>query len=326
MDKVAVQNVDKPVMLGVDLGGTKVNVGLVDRGGRVLFSHKSLIHASKKPEKVLVDVHRAIDSCCSRAGQEAEAVGVGVAGQVDQRGFVRGSQNLGWQNVPIKRKLEKMVGLPVAVTNDVNAATLGEWRYGSGRGVDDLAVLFVGTGIGGGIITGGKLLTGCSNSGGELGHITVVYDGRQCHCPNRGCLEAYAGGWAIAELAQQAVRAAPKRGQRLVSLAGTVEEITAATVCRAYREGDMLAQRLVEETGRYLAAGVVSIVNAFNPCVMVLGGGVIEGIPELIQTVSDVVPAMALEASVEEPKIVKASLGADAGVIGAAVLAQDLLK
>ena len=326
MDKVAVQNVDKPVMLGVDLGGTKVNVGLVDRGGRVLFSHKSLIHASKKPEKVLVDVHRAIDSCCSRAGQEAEAVGVGVAGQVDQRGVVRGSQNLGWQNVPIKRKLEKMVGLPVAVTNDVNAATLGEWRYGSGRGVDDLAVLFVGTGIGGGIITGGKLLTGCSNSGGELGHITVVYDGRQCHCPNRGCLEAYAGGWAIAELAQQAVRAAPKRGQRLVSLAGTVEEITAATVCRAYREGDMLAQRLVEETGRYLAAGVVSIVNAFNPCVMVLGGGVIEGIPELIQTVSDVVPAMALEASVEELKIVKASLGSDAGVIGAAVLAQDLLK
>lgn len=326
MDKVAVQNVDKPVMLGVDLGGTKVNVGLVDRGGRVLFSHKSLIHASKKPEKVLVDVHRAIDSCCSRAGQEAEAVGVGVAGQVDQRGVVRGSQNLGWQNVPIKRKLEKMVGLPVAVTNDVNAATLGEWRYGSGRGVDDLAVLFVGTGIGGGIITGGKLLTGCSNSGGELGHITIVYDGRQCHCPNRGCLEAYAGGWAIAELAQQAVRAAPKRGQRLVSLAGTVEEITAATVCRAYREGDMLAQRLVEETGRYLAAGVVSIVNAFNPCVMVLGGGVIEGIPELIQTVSDVVPAMALEASVEELKIVKASLGSDAGVIGAAVLAQDLLK
>jgi glucokinase len=322
---MAVQKMDKPVTLGVDLGGTKVNVGLVDVAGRVLFAHKSMIHASKEPERVIADIQTAIDRCRSRTGQEVEAVGVGVAAQVDQRGVVRGSQNLGWRNVPLKQKLERGLGLPVAVTNDVNAATLGEWRYGSGRGVDDLAVLFVGTGVGGGVITGGKLLSGCSNSGGELGHITVVYDGRKCHCPNRGCLEAYVGGWAIAERAQEAVRAAPKEGQRLVSLAGSVEKVTAATVSRAYREGDLLARRLVEETGRYLAAGVVSIVNAFNPCVMVLGGGVIEGIPELIRIVEDVVPAMALEASVEELKIVKASLGADAGVIGAAVLAQDLV-
>jgi glucokinase len=212
------------------------------------------------------------------------------------------------------------------VTNDVNAATLGEWRYGAGRGVDDLAVLFVGTGVGGGVITGGKLLSGCSNSGGELGHITVVYDGRKCHCPNRGCLEAYVGGWAIAERAQQAVRTAAKKGQRLASLAGSVEKVTAATVSQAYREGDLLARGLVEETGRYLAAGVVSIVNVFNPCVLILGGGVVEGIPELIQMVKDIVPTMALEASVGELKIVKAALGADAGVIGAAALAQDLVK
>jgi glucokinase len=322
---MAVQRMDKQVTLGVDLGGTKVNVGLVDRSGRVLFAHKSMIHASKEPERVIADLLAAMERCRSRTEQEVEAVGIGVAAQVDQKGVVRGSQNLGWRKVPLKKRLEKEIGLPVAVTNDVNAATLGEWRYGSGRGVDDLAVLFVGTGVGGGVITGGKLLSGCSNSGGELGHITVVYDGRKCHCPNRGCLEAYVGGWAIAERAQQAVRAAPREGQRLVSLAGSVEGVTAATVSGAYREGDLLARRLVEETGRYLAAGVVSIVNVFNPCVLVLGGGVVEGIPELIQIVKDVVPAMALEASVGELKIVKASLGADAGVIGAAALAQDLV-
>jgi glucokinase len=322
---MAVQKMDKPLTLGVDLGGTKVNVGLVDAAGRLLSAHKSLIHPEKEPERVIADILSGVEVCLSKTGLEAEALGIGVAAQVDLKGVVHGSPNLGWQNFPLKKKLEKQLGLPVAVTNDVRAATWGEWQYGSGRGVDDLAVLFVGTGVGGGIITGGNLLAGCSNSGGELGHITIVYDGRKCRCPNRGCLEAYAGGWAIAERAQEAVRTAPKKGQHLLSLAGSVEKITAATVSQAYREGDLLARRLVEDTGRYLAAGVVSIVNAFNPCVLVLGGGVIEGIPELIQMVKEFTRSRALEAAVERLEIVKAELGGDAGVIGAAALAQDLV-
>ncbi len=311
--------------LGVDLGGTKVNVGLVDADGCLLSSQKSMIHASKEPEMVLADISTGIEACLSKSGKEAKALGIGVAAQVDRRGVVRGSPNLGWRNVPLKKKLEKQVGLPVFVTNDVNAATWGEWRYGAGRGVDDLAVLFVGTGVGGGVITGGKLLTGCNNSGGELGHITLVYDGRKCHCPNKGCLEAYVGGWAIAERAQEAIKSLSTEGRRLLTLAGGIKQVTAVTVSQAYREGDLLARLLVEETGRYLAAGVVSIVNAFNPCVLALGGGVIEGIPKLIQIVKDTIPTMALEASVEELKIVKAELGGDAGVIGAAALAQELV-
>jgi glucokinase len=314
----------KSLTLGVDLGGTKLNVGLVDSDGRLLHAHKSMIHASKEPEMVLTDISTGIEACLSKTDKEAKALGIGVAAQVDRRGVVRGSPNLGWRNVPLKKKLEKQVGLPVFVTNDVNAATWGEWRYGAGRGVDDLAVLFVGTGVGGGVITGGKLLTGCSNSGGELGHITLVSDGRKCHCPNRGCLEAYVGGWAIAERAQEAIKSLSTEGRRLLTLAGGIKQVTAVTVSQAYSEGDLLARLLVEETGRYLAAGVVSIVNAFNPCVLALGGGVIEGIPELIQIVKNIVPTMALEASVEELNIVKAALGGDAGVIGAAALAQDL--
>jgi glucokinase len=316
----------KHLTVGVDIGGSKINVGLVDHNGRILAAHKTNFIASKKPDEIIADIQTGVNMCLNNAGEEAEALGIGVAAQVDRKGVVLGSQNLGWKNVPLKKKLEKQFGLPVAVTNDVNAATLGEWRFGSGKGVDDLAVLFVGTGVGGGVITGGKLLAGCTNSGGELGHITIVCEGRKCHCPNRGCLEAYVGGWAIAERAQEAVRTSPKDGQRLVSLAGSVEKVTAATVSQAYREGDLLAQRLVEETGHYLVAGVVSIVNAFNPCVLVLGGGVIEGIPELIQIVKESVQRRALEAAVEGLKIVKTALGGDAGVIGAAALAQDLLK
>ena len=321
---MVVQKKMESLALGVDIGGTKVNVGLADAAGFLLNSHKAMID-SKEPETVLAHVAEGIEACLSKSGKEAKALGVGVAGQVDRDGVVRGSPNLGWRNVRLRQRLERQFGLPVAVANDVNAATWGEWRFGAGRGVDDLVVLFVGTGVGGGVISGGKLLTGCTNSGGELGHITIVSDGRKCHCPNKGCLEAYVGGWAIAERAQEMIRTLSLEGRRLLAVAGSVSQVTAVTVSQAFREGDLLARLLVEETGRYLAAGVVSIVNAFNPCVVALGGGVIDGIPELVHIVKNSVPALALEASVEELKIVKASLGSDAAVIGAAALAQDLV-
>jgi glucokinase len=326
VEKMVAQKMDKPLTLGVDLGGTKVNVGLVDAAGRLLFSHKSLIHASKEPEMVIDDISAGVDLCLSKTGLKADALGIGVAAQVNTAGIVYGSPNLGWRNVPLKKMLEKKLGLPVLVTNDVRAATVGEWRYGAGKGVDDLAVIFVGTGVGGGVISGGKIVSGCSNTAGELGHITIVFDGRKCRCPNKGCLEAYVGGWAIAERAQETITTLSNEGRRLLALAGTVNQVTAVTVSEAYRGGDLLARLLVKETGRYLAAGVVSVVNAFNPCMVILGGGVIEGIPELVQIVKDVVPTMALGAGVEKLRITKAGLGADAGAIGAAVLAQELVQ
>ena len=310
------------VTLGVDLGGSKINVGVVDDVGNLLFTYKFLVDASKEPERVIADISTGVDVCLSKTGLEVEALGIGVAAQVDREGVVQGSPNLGWRNVPLRKKLEERLGLPVFMTNDVRAATWGEWRFGAGQGVEDLAVIFVGTGIGGGIVSGGNVLSGCSNSCGELGHITIVCGGRKCRCPNRGCLEAYAGGWAIAERAKEAIQANIEEGQRLLMLAGNIEKVTAVTVSTAYHEGDLLAKRLVEETGRYLAAGVVSVVNAFNPCMVILGGGVVEGIPELIQMVKATVPSMALEAAVDKLQIVKAALGGEAAVIGAAALAQ----
>jgi len=250
-----------------------------------------------------------------------------VAGQVDKvSGTVRFSPNLGWRNVPLQARLEEALGLPVVVNNDVRAATWGEWRHGAGQGVNDLVCLFVGTGIGGGIVSNGCLLEGCYNSAGELGHITIVASGRHCRCPNQGCLEAYAGGWAIAERAQEAVRADLKAGQTLVTLAGGIQHISAATVSRAYTDGDSLARRLVEETAQYLAAGVVGIVNAFNPCLLILGGGVIQGLPEYVPLIERSVRANALETAVEQLRIVTAALGNKAGVIGAAALARSKIE
>lgn len=319
----AVKTPEQSLTIGVDLGGTKVKTAVVDSDGRITSAFKHPTNPQKGSEAVIRDILACVDKCLSQ-NKSVEALGIGVAGQVDKNGVVQYSPNLQWRGVPLRTRLEKELGLPVFVTNDVRAATIGEWRFGSGRNVEDLAVIFIGTGIGGGAVIGGNIVSGCSNTGGELGHITIVVGGRRCHCPNEGCLEAYAGGWAIAERAQEAVKSNPRLGRHLTSLAHGIENITAETVSHAYHEGDELACRIIEETGGFLAAGAVSIINSFNPCMLIFGGGVIEGLPELITAVDGIVRQRALEAAVEELKIVKAALGSDAGVIGVAALAKGL--
>ena len=158
---MVVRKMVKPLTIGVDIGGTKLNVALVDGTGHTLCTHKSLIQPGKDPDRVIADILAAIRRFRNITDQKAIALGIGVAAQVDLKGVVQTSPNLGWYNFPLKEKMEKRLGLPVVVTNDANAATWGEWRYGSGRGVDDFVLLFLGTGVGGGIITGGKLLSGC---------------------------------------------------------------------------------------------------------------------------------------------------------------------
>jgi glucokinase len=312
----------KTLTIGVDLGGTKVEIALIDGDGSYLFSKRFLTHPERGPEGILTDIKVAVKSSNNETGLEAQALGIGAAGQVDSEGVIRAAPNLPFKNEPIQKRLEAELGIPVVVTNDVRAATYGEWKYGSGKEENNLVVVFVGTGIGGGVICDGRLLGGCTNTFGELGHITLVADGRTCRCPNNGCIEAYAGGWAIAERAQEAVAKDPIGGEMLVSLAGGVKKITAETVSTAYSGGDQMARRIVEETGEYLGAGIVGIVNAFNPCLLVLGGGVIEGIPDLIAMVEAIVREKALKPNLDRLSVVKARLGGKAGVVGAAALAR----
>ena len=320
------QKKESPFTLGVDLGGTKVEAALVDTAGIILSCHRHPTHPEKEASQIIEDIVTCVDQCLNKGEKDAQALGIGVAGQVDLSGVVRSSPNLGWRNVPLRGLLEDRVKLPVSVANDVRAASWGEWRLGAGKGIDDLIVIFIGTGIGGGVVSGGLMLEGCTNTAGEIGHTTLFAEGRSCHCPNRGCLEAYAGGWAIAERAQEAVQSDPVAGKSLVSLAGSIEKITAATVSRAYREGDLLAFQLVKETIQYLGSSLVSVVNAFNPCVLVMGGGVVEGLPEIVEDVETIVKKRALKPAAEKVKVVKAALGNKAGIIGAAILARELLK
>jgi glucokinase len=317
---------ERCLTLGVDLGGTKVKTALVDARGRIVAVDTHPTRPERGSDGVIADILACVDGCLGKARRDAAALGIGVAGQVDVHGVVRYAPNLRWRNVPLRERLEANLALPVVVVNDVRAATIGEWRFGSGRNVDDLVVLFIGTGIGGGVVSGGRLLEGCSNAGGELGHVTVTVNGRKCHCPNRGCLEAYVGGWAIAERAQEAVRADPAMGTPLSTLAGGVDQITAFSVSQAYRGGDALARRLVDETARYLAAGIVGLVNAFNPCLLVLGGGVIAGVPDLVPRVEALTRQRALPAAAEPLQFAVAALGSEAPVIGAATAAQRLAE
>jgi glucokinase len=325
--------ISETITIGVDLGGTKVETGLVNHEGKVLTSIRLSTDIKRGPDAIIADIVASVKDCLVNqkelvgAGlKPALALGVGVAGQLDKsEGIVRFAPNLDWQDVPLKSLLEKALGIPVVVTNDVRAAAFGEWKHGAGKGAEDLVAIFIGTGIGGGIISGGRIVEGETFTAGELGHTTLVAEGRKCHCPNRGCLEAYSSGWAIAERAREAVQEDTSGGAALTTLAGSPAGITSAHVSEAFHKGDPLAARLIEETGNYFASGVVGIVNALNPGILVLGGGVIEGLPELIQIVQDTVPKRALTVAVEKLKIVKAQLGNKAGSIGAAALAREIL-
>jgi glucokinase len=319
---------ENALTFGVDIGGTKVDTALIDSNGKIVASRYLLLRTEAGPDQVISRIIAAAHECRQESGTAPAGMGVGVAGQIDKvSGIVRCSPNLpGWQDVPLRDRLQGALGIPVVIDNDVRMITRGEWTHGAGKGINDLVCLFVGTGVGGGIVNGGRLVEGCRNTAGELGHTTIVVNGRQCHCPNQGCLEAYAGGWAIAERAREAVSANPERGKTLLTLAGRVDQISSITVSEAYREGDPLANALVQETAQFLAAGVVSIVNVFNPCVLILGGGVIHGTPEYISMVEKFARTHALQTPVENLRIVAAALGNKAGVVGAAALARNLLK
>jgi glucokinase len=309
--------------VGIDLGGTKLEVALIDENGFIDKSIKIRTRVTEGFRAIVSDMLEAIDGISEHNKNNIIGIGVGTAGQINKlTGDVEFSPNLGWHNVPLKRYLEDISGVPVVVTNDVRAITWGEWTYGAGKGVADLVCLFVGTGIGGGVVSGGRILEGATNTAAELGHITVSIDGPQCTCGNRGCLEALSGGWGIARRAQEAVKKSKKRGKVILDNAGhSISNISSEVVALSALSGDPMAISVIESATQALIAGCVSFVNAFNPRKLIIGGGVIEGMPELIDKINVGVRELALPSATRELEVVKSALGAKAGVIGSASLA-----
>ena len=313
-------------VIGVDLGGTKLLAGAVDPELNV---HHRAARSARAPDhhaviaRIVSAVAEVRDAIEGASGSVA-AVGIGIPCLIDQRrGVAVMSTHLPLAGLPFRDLLAEQIGLPVFVDNDANVAMLAEWRFGAARGARDAALLTIGTGIGGGLVIGGVLQRGSQGAGAELGHMVVQADGPPCNgnCPNRGCLEAFVSGTALAREAQRIAAARPRSGLG-AALAGG-REISGPLVTELAHDGDAAAIDAVAAIGRWLGVGIANLVNILNPDVVVIGGGVIAAGELLLEPAREVVMQRALSPSREHARIVPTRFGAESGMLGAATLALD---
>jgi glucokinase len=313
-------------VVGVDIGGTNLVVGVVPSDGAAPLALRHADTGAKRDaDEVIADVvdmaEAAIQEALSRHGGSRDrvaGVGIGCPGPLDlERGLVLTTPNLGWRNYPVRDRIGDALGLTAVLDNDANCATYAEWWRGAGRGADNLAGVTLGTGIGGGLILGGRLVRGACGTAGEFGHMTIDFTGRRCGCGNYGCLEAYASGPNIAARAREGIEAG--YDSMIVELVeGDLGRITAKTVYDALLQGDRHASEVMLETAKVLGAGVANIVNCFNPEVVVIVGGVTRAGEHLFGPLRAEVRRRAFDVAVAACRIVPGELSQTAGVIGAA--------
>jgi len=330
--------------IGVDLGGTNLRIAAVDEQGKLMEKVTLGTKTILGRDQVLNDMCEAIRHVSDKykSGGLLLGVGIGVPGIIDmQTGMVRESPNLpGWSDYPVRAEIEKRLGAPVILENDANVAALGEKWLGAGRHVGDLAMLTLGTGVGGGVVLGGKIWHGMTGMAGEFGHMTVEPDGQQCGCGNRGCLEQYASATAVVRMAREAI--ASGEAPELAEAASSDVEFSAKGIYNLAIQGDEQAKRIFRRVGRALGISLATMINGLNLEMYVIGGGVSSAWEAFSPTVFEelrrrsmvyaaTAPADPLHASSGasaqvEPGggrrtiITRALLGSDAGLYGAARL------
>jgi glucokinase len=314
-------------VVGVDLGGTKILTALVDLTGTVR-ARRRVLTPQAGPAAVVEAIAATVEGVLADAGlarTDCLGVGVGAPGPLDpRRGVVYEPANLpGWRDVPLAALLAEALGLPSHVENDANAAALGEWWVGAGRGIADLVYITVSTGIGGGIILGNRLLQGVSGTAGEIGHTVVDADGPLCGCGRRGHLEALASGRAIARMAAEAV--ASGRPTALAAVGADPARLSAEVVAEAARHGDAVAREIYQRAGFYVGVGVANVLNLLNPRTVVIGGGVSKAGDLLLDPVRRTARQLAFDRPARDAEIVPAALGDDVGVVGAAAVVLERL-
>ncbi len=312
----------RDLIVGIDLGGTNFRVCLADGAGNLLRRGSWPTHAEQGTAAVLGRLQSAVREIVAGEGLARVAgVGMGAPGPLDpRRGIIIHAPNLpGWVNVPLRDHMQAGLAVPVYVGNDANLAALGEHYFGAGRGCAHLVYITVSTGIGGGVISDGRLLLGARGLAAELGHMVIVAHGPRCSCGNFGCLEAVASGTAIAREARLRLQdGAPTAIRELVN--DDLEQVSAAIVERAARRGDELALGLLREAGTYLGIGVVNALHLFDPEVVIIGGGVSRAGDLIFQPMLETVRARAMAGYRERINVVPAALGDDAGLLGAVAL------
>lgn len=339
------QQQNLPLVVAIDIGGTQLRAAVV-RGTQLLSRASALTGKKSDPQHVLPRLFDLVQQVIVQANislEQLAGIGIAAPGPLDSRtGIVYDPPNLSdWIAVPLRDLFQEQYHLPVYVENDANAAALGEYMFGAGRGVSNLVYLTISTGIGGGIILDDKIFIGVSGTAGELGHISIDWRGERCNCGNIGCLEHIASGTAIARLANQAIAAG--RGQQLANFAlahpdthntleqqatnmplvsGANEPVTihARTVALAANAGIPLAQQIIRDAAEALGCGLVSIIHAFNPTLIILGGGVMQMGALIMEPAQRIVAERAMHVPRDAVSIVPAQLGSDVGLIGAAAL------
>jgi glucokinase len=315
-----------PRAIGVDVGGTKIAAGVVDLDGRIL----NRVRVATPASVAGIDTGIA-DAVSTLLGQldptpgEAVPVGIAAAGFIDEtRSIVRFAPNIAWREHPLAARIQRLTGVPVVVENDANAAAWAEHRFGGGAGAPDMVVVTVGTGIGGGIVLGGRLLRGASGMAAELGHVRVVPEGRPCGCGQRGCWEQYASGTALLRSARALALEDPRSAAGLLERAGgNPAALEGRMVTAAALDGDPVAVQLFADLGTWLGEGIAGIASTLDPSVVVVGGGVADS-GELLLAAARVAFDASLSGGANRPHLAirAAELGNDAGIIGAADLAR----
>ncbi len=310
-------------VLGVDVGATHLGLALADFSARVVAEREYPFDVSRGPDVCLPAVDRNLRAFLAEAGfslDDVAAIGVGVPGPVvaETGGVIAPPIMPGWDKFPIQSHLENLWGHPITLNNDAELGALGEWAYGAGRFEKNLLYIKVGYGIGAGLLLNGQIYSGATGSAGEIGHITILENGPMCTCGNRGCLEALAGGRAIAEQAQRAVKAGKRT--RLAAIQ-PVERITALDVAQEARKGDLVAQEIISDAGQYLGIAVANLINIINPGMIVIGGGISQVGDLFLEPIRRHAASRSLLASARTVRITAAVLGRRSTSMGAVVQA-----
>jgi glucokinase len=317
-------------LVGVDLGGTKILAGVFDPQLNCLAKAKSSTKAQRGSDAVISRlarcIHDAVDEC-DLSLKQIRGIGLGAPGAVDpETGKVLFAPNLAWENVPLKKELEKELGIPVFVENDASICTLGVYEAELQCKPQDMVGVFLGTGIGAGLILGGRLHSGHNRTAGEIGHMVLEVGGPRCACGNRGCFEALAGRQALFRRIQSAV----KDGQKTIlseMLGPELNDMRSGDLRKAIRRGDKLVERIVEEAAEYTGIALANLINLLNPQVIVLGGGVIDALEdEMMAIIIETAFDYAMPGTARGIEIIASKLGDDAGITGGAVLARRSLK
>ncbi len=312
----------KPV-LGVDLGGTKILAAVVTSEGIKLGSAKNPTEAEQGVEHALENLTLTINQALQDAGlgpTDLAGIGMGCPGPLDpDEGIIIAPPNLpGWVNLPLKARLEAAFGVPVFIDNDVNVGTFGEYVYGAAQGADPVVGFFVGTGIGGGIIIGGRIFRGFSKNAGEFGHATLDPKGPRCGCGNKGCLEAFSSRTAINAYLSNAARSGKAASQFAEG-----ERIRSRALAKAYAAGDEAVVKAIDRSSKYLGIAVANAINIIGPEVVVIGGGMLEAFGKVyLERARKYAHRYALPHCIEKARIVAAALEDDAAILCAAALAR----